>query len=58
MALVTTLAGGWGSSLLAFFVGLEEAALPLLALTRLLGTSPGAASTCTCTISCHAQWLP
>ncbi len=55
MALVASLAGAWGSSLLAFSVGLEGLALPLMALTGLLGTSPGAASTCTCTALCHAQ---
>ncbi len=50
MALVETLAGFWGSCLLAFFVGLEGLALPLVALTGLLGTSTGIASTCTCTV--------
>ncbi len=43
-----SLAGFWGSSLLAFSVGLEGVALPLVALTGLLGTSTGIASTCIC----------
>ena len=55
MALVVNLAGGSGSCLLAFFVGLEGMALPLEALTGLLRIRPLAAGTCIYSMSCHEQ---